>query len=386
MTRAPWRWARSHPKYVAVRELLKPPTYGGYKLTLKRLLNVYRARYEQLRGRVVLRSYPIKLTIEPTNLCNLRCPACFTGVGEVGRPRSVMSPDLYRKLLDELGDYLFLVEFGSWGEPLLSKHLEAMIEDASRRGIATLISTNLSLPFDAARAERFVTSGLTIFGVSIDGARQETYQQYRVRGNLDTVLANCRLVLAAKKRLQSKTPRVVWGFHVFEHNLGDIELARSMAKELDIDIEYVKGWVVGKEWDRGGTLKFFVDPHPARCDFLWQFAVVNNDGGVAPCCGTFYREDDMGQIALNPAAIGASTFREVWNGPQFQQARKLYLARTGPEAVRRSVCFDCPQTVMWERWQRHVATGGTRECFDPGYTMNDHFNYFFARRPPKNTP
>src|SRR5439155_1564519 len=142
-----------------------------------------------------------------TNICNLECPACFTGAGDLGRPRSHLSLDLYRPVLAELAPYLLEVEFYNWGEPLLAKHIFPMIEEASAAGAHTTVSTNFSFPFDAARAERLVSSGLSVLGVSIDGARQESYEQYRRRGKLATVLENCRAVRDAKRRVGSGTRR-----------------------------------------------------------------------------------------------------------------------------------------------------------------------------------
>ena len=379
MLRTVWRRIRSN--YLSTRAFLAVPSPTGSRLTLKKLLNLYLLRHEYGRGQTRLRSRPIKLTVEATNVCNLRCPACFTGAGEVGRVRSMMTLELYRKLLAELGDYLFDLEFYNWGEPLLSKFIYTMIEEASARGISTAISTNFSIPFDGARAERLVTSGLATLGVSIDGARQETYEQYRVRGDLATVLNNCRLVADAKKRLRSETPRLVWEFHVFPHNVGDVEIARSTAQELDMEIAIDKGFVIGPDWDRDRNWKFYMDPFPARCGFLWVQAVVHNDGGVAPCCATFYREDDMGRLVVKPEELGSATFAEVWNGTQFRAARQLYQARAGDAAAKASICFDCPNTVIWDNWKRHVAAGQSPESFVVGYDSNDCHNYFFNRRP-----
>jgi hypothetical protein len=39
----------------------------------------------------------------------LRCPACFTGLGETSRGKTRMSMQHYRRLLDELGDTLWQV-------------------------------------------------------------------------------------------------------------------------------------------------------------------------------------------------------------------------------------------------------------------------------------
>jgi MoaA/NifB/PqqE/SkfB family radical SAM enzyme len=363
-----------------LRAFLQPPRCEGTRLTAKRLLNLYRVRYEHARGHVRLRSYPIKLTVEATSVCNLRCPACFTGTGQAGRVRSSMSPELFRKLLDELGDYLFEVVFCDWGEPLLCKHLDSLIAEASRRGIHSSLATNFSVPFDAARAERLVRSGLTVMGVSIDGAHQETYAQYRIGGDLATVLRNCRLVQDAKRRLGADTPRLWWSFHVFPHNVADVERAGALAAELGMAMAVEKGWVVGQEWDPGSRWRFFGDPVPRRCPYLWTEGVVNNDGGVSPCCGTFYREDDMGRIGVRPEDLGAASFREVWNGPRFQTARRLYRERIGDDETRRLICFDCPQTIIWENWQRHRRGGRPPQSFRVGYSTNECFNYFWSRR------
>jgi pyruvate-formate lyase-activating enzyme len=357
----------------AIRGLVRRPDFAGARSTPRRLWNLYLARWEHRNLRVRLRSRPIKLIIEPTNICNLGCPACFTGDGQVGRARGHFPLETYRKLLAELGPYLWRIDFCNWGEPLLGRHIFPMIEEATARGVSSLISTNFSLPFDAARAERLVRSGLSVLGVSIDGARQETYEQYRIGGDLETVLRNCRLVLEARRRLRSKRPQMLWSFHVFPHNTDDIEPARRMAAELEMLFVVEKGWVVGEEWDPDGRYAYFSDPRPFPCTFLWSTAVVHNDGGIAPCCGTFYREDDLGRLE--------TSFAAVWNGPAYQAARRLYHARAGDERLRKSVCFDCPQTVIWERWQQHLADGGTPDTFVSGYGLNDVFHYFWRRRP-----
>src|SRR5205085_12641069 len=98
-------------------------------------------------------------------------------------------------------------------------------------------------------AARLVPSRLTVRRVSIDGAHRETYEQYRVKGDLSLVLHNCRLVRDAKRRLNSKWPRMIWEFHVFPHNTEDIDTARELAAELDMELAVDKGWVIGPEWD-----------------------------------------------------------------------------------------------------------------------------------------
>ncbi len=386
-------------RFLAARGALTPPSFAGMRLTPRRLLNFYLVQWEQARGRTRVHGYPLGLTIEATNACNLRCPYCFTGAGEVGREKTMLQMPLYDRMLDELGSRLLRMEFYNWGEPLLNKQIYEMIAKASARGIGTTISTNFSIPFDEERAEKLVRSGLAVLGVSLDGATQESYEQYRRRGDLALALENCRLVADAKRRLGSATPELVWEFHIFPHNRHEIEAARTLADEIGMTFAASKGWVAGPDWD---TDHEFDEPQHGgaeRCFFLWRRAVVNTDGGVAPCCAVYYPEDDYGSVVKGRAATARGepavdlgdlqyrSFREVWNGDAFVASRQMFRNRDAtPGADRKLVCFDCPVTVMYDDWGKHRGAGGTATTFVSRYGANDGFNYYFDRRPERVRP
>jgi pyruvate-formate lyase-activating enzyme len=369
----------SRPRPISVRQLFALPPLGGFRLTPRRRANLLLNRWEYRRGRVRLWSYPTRLVVEPVSACNLRCPYCLTGAGEIGRPRGAMTLELYRRLLDELGDYLLEVEAFHWGEPLLSPHIYDMIEAASRRAIATTINTSFSVPFDRARAERLIGSGLTELTVSIDGTSQQTYEQYRVRGDLQRVLHNCRLVAEARRRIGHAGQRLTVEFHVFPHNVGDLDAVQELARRLDMGLRVFKGVVPGQDWDTAHRFDYCVAPIPVPCIFLWGTAVVSSDGGVLACRGAFRDSDDMGRLAVHPNDLGPTRFRDVWNGARFQSARRFYRRREGSAEERAQLCFECPNTQMWERFSAHHAAGGRRETFDVGYDLNGIWNYFWAR-------
>jgi len=345
--------------------------------TPKRWINLMVNRWEHFLRRTRLWSYPWMLSLEPTTHCSLRCPYCFTGAGGIGRPRSVLPLDLYRALLGELGDYLIVMKIHGWGEPLLCRHLEAMVAQARARGIWTIVNTHFSMPVDAARAEALIASGLNELVVSIDGATQRTYERYRRRGRLAQVVDNLRLFAATKRRLDSPT-RIGIEFHPFPWNTGDLPTLRDLAGELEMPLTVFKGCTPGGDWDRDGNWSFCIDPGVEPCAALWAIATVAADGGLAPCSGTFYREDDMATISVEALRGG---FRAVWNGERHRLARGFFRAREGDAEARRQVCFECPSTVTWSRWQEHRAAGGDRDSFAIGFTTNDAWNYFWNRRP-----
>jgi pyruvate-formate lyase-activating enzyme len=364
------------------RDLLRPPPHAeGATPTLRRLVNLWRLRWEWYHVAPVLKSRPARLCIEATSACNLRCPHCFTGRGETSRPRATLSLAFYRQLLAELGDCLWQIEFHNWGEPLLNRNLCTMIAEASARGLSTSLCTNLSVPFDAGRAEALVGAGLKLLGLSIDGARQATYEQYRVGGELDLVLHNCRLLTAAKRRLGSRTPRITWSFHAFAHNVDDVEVARAMAEELGIEFHVSRGRVFGPDWDPEARAVPHEPVAPMPCYTLFHTAVVYADGSVAPCRGSFYREDDMGRLAVD-GHPGAQTFIEVWNGERLRLARGFFRRRgNGSADGQGHICADCPAQLDWHGFLGHIMLGGEPGAWTPRYTSNERYNYFWSRRP-----
>ena len=375
------------------RRFLPEPAPGAHvgqvgfaTMTLRRVLNVRRLNKEYARGASTLAAKPTKLVIEATNVCNLHCPGCFTGLGENGRVRSAVSLEFYNRMLDELGDTLIEVEFYNWGEPFLCKSLIPMIEAASKRGIATLISTNFSVPFDEAKAEALVKAGLSVLGVSLDGATQENYEQYRRGGNLEQVLRNAQMVLDAKQKLGASHPKMIWSFHVFEHNVDDVPAAQALAKSMGFDEQFFsKGFTYGREWEDKRFSYYPSHYTPIRCNPLWFYAVIHNDGGVAPCCGSFYHEDDLGRISVAPGQPGVQRFSDVWNNEAFRHARALFADKeaNGSKPCGK-LCDDCPQTETFKAGLKHSASGAA-EPFQPIYSPNDGHNYFYNRRPSRDT-
>ena len=96
-------------------------------------LNFLLAKYEMYTGAVDVRSRPYFLSIDPSSICQLRCPSCPTGIDNENVRTQAVDETVYRggrvlmtrdrldALLEELGDTLFQVIFYNWGEPLLNK-------------------------------------------------------------------------------------------------------------------------------------------------------------------------------------------------------------------------------------------------------------------------
>jgi radical SAM protein with 4Fe4S-binding SPASM domain len=300
--------------------------------------------------------------IEAGAICNLRCPFCPTGNGELALSKEFLEPAQFKAMLDALGPQVKRLMLYNWGESLLNPAIYEMFAEAAARGIATTVSTNFSLGpahFSRAHAERLVRSGLAELQVSFGGVTQETYGLYRVGGRLELVLENLRLLLDAKRRLGAELPAVVWLFHVHRQNQADVPRARALADELGIPIRFktlVFPDAVKDEW---GIPEPAPAPPPARgsrrtraasgpkasgdgrqpvvrgrlCLQTRDTPIVHSDGTVLPCCVVNNPEYSLGNIR-------EESLDAIWNKPLIAAMRR-YL-RTGERPGMKLPCYGCP--------------------------------------------
>jgi MoaA/NifB/PqqE/SkfB family radical SAM enzyme len=270
---------------------------------------------------------PAILQLEPTNSCNLECPGCPSG-GEMERGRGFMDPALFRRLVDEMADYLLVILFWDWGEPFLHPQAYEMIDYARRAGIQLASSTNGHVFADGDHAHLVVESGLDVIVFSVDGINQESYQRYRASGNLETVKEGIRRVVAEKKRTGSATPHVNLRFIAMEHNEDELAGLRVFAAELGVDSVTVRKFA---KWGRvegfapAGETHQMPDSSPAeyrrtrvrrnRCRNLWNCPTIHWDGSVCRCFMDWNGEHPLGHL-------DRGSFRSTWYGDAYRRLRR----------------------------------------------------------------
>jgi len=138
-------------------------------------------------------------------------------------------------VIDEAGPSLGRIDFFNYGEAFLHKRAEEMCEYIKTRfpHIYLYTSTN-GLAFTQERARRLVHSGIDEVTFSIDGASQETYVQYRQRGDFDRAIANLAAMADEKAQAGRDLPFLNWRYILFRWNDHDEELARARQIARDI--------------------------------------------------------------------------------------------------------------------------------------------------------
>src|SRR3989344_6072567 len=65
--------------------------------------------------------FPFFLMIEPSSICNLNCPMCPIVLNKTDRDKKGhLKFESFKKIIDEIGDYLIVISLWNYGEPLLN--------------------------------------------------------------------------------------------------------------------------------------------------------------------------------------------------------------------------------------------------------------------------
>ncbi len=290
---------------------------------------------------------PFSLSIEPTTACNLGCPECPSGLKQFTRPTGKLNLELHQVMIEQLKKSVFYINYYFQGEPFLHPKFLDLIVEAKRNKIYTATSTNAHF-IDEKKAEEIVESGLDRLIISIDGLTQATYENYRVHGKLSKVIEGTKHLLAAKKKLNSSTPHLIFQFLAVKPNEHEIPEVFKLGKEMKIDevriksaqlYDYENGNPLMPENEKysryklqsDGTykLKYKTGNH---CWRMWSSSVFTWDGKVVPCCFDKDAKHVLGSLENR-------SFNEIWNDKQYIAFRQAVL--TGRNQI--DICKNCSE-------------------------------------------
>lgn len=290
---------------------------------------------------------PISITIEPTTACNLGCPECPSGLKQFTRAEGNLKSDFFEKLINEVKQHVFYLNFYFQGEPFINPKFLEMVAYANSQKIYTATSTNAHF-LTPEVAENTVKSGLKRLIVSIDGTTQETYESYRKNGNLQKVLEGTQNMVEAKRKLKSKTPYIIFQFLVVKPNEHQIEDAKILSKELGVDEIRFKTAQIN-DFVNGNSLITSIDKYSRyskradgtyqlknkllnECWRMWSSCVITWDGKVVPCC---FDKDALHQLG----DIKQLSLKKIWNSKNYINFRKQLL--TNRKSI--DICQNCTE-------------------------------------------
>lgn len=294
---------------------------------------------------------PAFASFEPSNFCNLRCPECPVGMRTKQNPKGeTMDFDLFKNIFNELKTNLLYAIFYFQGEPLTNRDLVKMIAFAHENRVFTMTSTNAQM-LDNQTARELVEAGLDKIIISIDGATQEIYEQYRVGGLLERAINGIKFIEKWKKELYRKTPLVEIQCLLLRTTETQIAQMQQFAKTLNANNITFKT-AQFYDFENGNPLmpknkkfsryrqdaegKYLVkNKLHNHCLRLWEGAVITVDGKILPCCYDKNADFALGKFEKTEK----NHFKEIYNGKTARSFRKKILTNR----KQFEICRNCTE-------------------------------------------
>ncbi len=302
-------------------------------ITFKRVINLQKILLSFWISRIIRKpivwGLPVSFSIEPTNHCNLKCPECPSGLGELTRPLGLLKTDDFKSLIDQIKKTGFYVQLYFQGEPYINKNLPQMIKYAQENKIYISVSTNGHF-ISEKNVDFIIENAPDKLIFSIDGLDEETYQNYRVGGTFKNADEGLRVLINRRKELKKKLPYIELQFIVMKQNEHQIAELFKYGKEVGVDKVTLKTMQVSNYENAVKFLpknpkyrRYIVSDNSIRiknklknhCFALWRTSVITWDGKVVPCCFDKDANFTLGYLANEK-------FKDVWLSQNYMQFRQ----------------------------------------------------------------
>ena len=311
-----------------------------------------------------LEEWPGALLIDITNRCNAKCVWCpnpdLTHVG-------AMDMDVYRKIIDDYGSRGGVLTFGTFGEPLMDKHMKERIEYLKRYPKIHKIEVLTNGFFlNDKMVPLLIEHGVGV-DISLDELDKQTFEDVKkmsfdvVRNNIVAFLEmNSKAARPVPVNIRIKTLKTVEEtleqelFKIIAShdcsivlNSIDDNIISNWAGKLDKEA-FIKEYKISSPNKTRYTHKLFNQTNVAPCTQLWKWMVVYWDGKVVLCCADMFSRSIVGDLKLN-------SITEIWNGPDLKKLRGQMVNRKRFEVP---ICQDCDIHLSWHNLNEYYDSNG----------------------------
>ena len=300
------------------------------------------------RGSTRIAGRPMNLSVEPTNACNLGCPVCETGDGTLGRTTGHMTLEEFQTIIGKVGEHTNTLMFYFMGEPFLNPSAYEMIRYAKDTGIPFIDTCTNG---DFVDPDRLVTCGLDRVSFQIGGMTQRTHETYRVRSQLDRVIANLQESLRLRNERGSNLT-IESGFILMKHNEHEVATFQQKMEEIGVDHAVVidpcvrtveqgqtflptdrRHWIYDEAAFAKGKLRLKIYSDNV-CPWIHYSMAVHVNGDVVPCCRDPRGDEVMGNLL-------EQDLEEIWNGSLYRSLRERIQRDQGAVEICR-LCSSYP--------------------------------------------
>ena len=280
---------------------------------------LYRFAYKYFPINYITDTAPLQILIEPTSVCNLRCPMCFQSDKSftVREYMGKMNLELFEKIWKQINEYCIpAVGFGSRGESFIHSNFDDIMDIVSNKKHSQLhdlkINTNATR-LNEKRIRKLFDSGFNSIVVSADSENKSLYEEFRKGAKFEEVVENVSLLKHIRDTEYSNKGIEIRVSGVCVDNRQKPKPFYDFWSKYSDNVVYVKPierWNTYKNKLRTDQM----DP----CTFLWEKMFIWHDGVVNTC-------DEDYKSYLSPGNIMEKNILELWNSNDMKNKRKIHL-------------------------------------------------------------
>jgi radical SAM protein with 4Fe4S-binding SPASM domain len=309
---------------------------------------------------------PDEVAIEILMGCNLRCPMCPVSAlphSMNGRRPTVMSAELYRRIIDQISDRPRSILLNVFSEPLLHPRLLDFIRIGKAAGHHVAFITN-GTKLTPTYSANLIDAGLDAMTLSIDGLRDETYGVMRVGADRRAVMRNLR-DLAAENAARGNPLRVEINYIVTSATAPEVSAFWSEYSPLVASINLIPVTAFGNQWripewmpEEGADPRLVPQRGvrlPARtpCPHIWRALWVSAEGRVMLCTNDFEQRSALPFVQDKPLL-------DIWREDVGRIRREQAEGRFDHEPCRSCWLNDVPAVASPDDRQRAFAAARRR--------------------------
>lgn len=247
---------------------------------MKKYLNYLRAYlYFRFKKEKSIK-FPIKVYIEPTNHCNMKCDLCSNKI--MKRERGFMSLDLLKKILNDSASLMQEIYLFHSGESLLHREFIKMVKLLKERNIKVVLYTNAHF-LNERICKELIDSKIDIISISYHNS---------------SVLKNINLLKSLVKGTK-------------------IKLRIQVIEGEDVDLSNIPGNIIKRDLSTFcGAVELDIDKSKNYgCFWAYYMIAVLWNGDVVMCCRDFDGMYKLGNVK-------DKKLQDIWNGSEAKTLRR----------------------------------------------------------------
>ena len=281
--------------------------------------------------------FPEFCEIEVTTRCDMRCKLCEHTYWKT-QPRD-MTFEEFKKIVDEFPTLKWAGMTGI-GQSMLNKDYLKMMKYLKDKNVYIENFDNFK-HLTPEVSKQMIDMGLDKLYVSLDAAKEATFNLMQVGADWDSVINNIKSFDAYKKSKHLHFPELWFHFIMTKDNVAEMEDYLQLIHDLGVEVEGVqftkllhdfkevkdshveitdekKMSVMKKALELGIKASFNMNTSseeektPIEFCSVWTQPFIFADGTVIPCCSQNEQNDRPFQILTSPGNILKDGMRKVW--------------------------------------------------------------------------